>query len=227
MKQAYQHLKPGTSEYNHISDMIKKCVDTWNSTHNSKADIKVIADLFKTIFKYHHWIKVSDIEPSIDLGLMGEFGENKGLNTETIFNWFKSFSQKEKANELKTHSSYIKEPSFIPYEQRKKTRLSLIKIFMEFWDEYKKTKVYNPGMNHYIPVFFTWFKKLGFIIISTEDENEMNKQSTLLLRDLRSFFNQKKGNKSIKTQKKMFIDHFIIAVENDYPIYKMLNEMKW
>ena len=122
MKQAYQHLTEGTTYYSHISDMIKKCVDVWNSTHTSKTDIKVIAQVFKTIFKYHHWIKVDEIEPAIDLGLMGEFGENKGLNTETIFNWFKGHSKSQKANELKTHSAYTTESTYISMEQRKETR---------------------------------------------------------------------------------------------------------
>ena len=161
MKQAYQHLQKETTYYNYVSDKIKLCVDKWNSTHNSKADIKVIADIFKTIFKYHHWIKVDDIEPSIDLGLMGEFGENKGLNNETIFNWFKGYIKRQKDNELKNNSAYQTEATFISNEQKEETRLSLIQTFMNFFNEYSRTKVYNSAMDHYLPVFFNWFKNLN------------------------------------------------------------------
>ena len=226
MKQAFQHINPGTTYYDHITDQIKKTVETWNSTHNSKVDIKVIAKIFLTIFKYHHWIKVSDIEPAIDLGLMGDLGENKGLNTESIFNWFKGYSKRMRDNEIKTHSAYKTESTFISMEQRKETRDSLIQTFMNFYDEYKSTKAYDKEMNHYLPVFFRWFKNLGYITIDEDKEQEMYKQHALMLRDMRSFFMQKEGKQNTITAKTIFIDAFNLAIENNYPIQEQLKQMK-
>jgi len=225
MKQAYQHLEKGCTYYNLINDKIQDLVKRWNLSHVKQTDPKVIGEIFKTIFKYHHWIKVDDIEPAIDLGLMGEFGENKGLNSETIFNWFKVLSKRTRENEIKEHSAYQHEKTFISMEQRAETRASLIQTFMNFYDEYKKTKVYNSDMDHYLPVFYRWFKRLGYIIIDKETENKIQTDEALLLRDMRGFFMQKKNKENRRTQKGIFIEAFIIAAENDYPIYNQLKQM--
>jgi hypothetical protein len=227
MKQAYQHLSKGNTYYDHVAEMVKKCVDVWNSTHNVKADINVIADIFKTIFKYHHWIKVDDIEPSIELGLMGEFGENKGLNTETIFNWFKGYSRSQKENEIKSHSAYQTKSTFISEEQRKEIRLSLIQTFLNFLEEYKKTKVYNSEMDHYIPVFWRWFKKLGISTITDDDEMRMLVNESERLSDLRSFLERKTTKRESTTVKKIFIETFIEVSGMDIDFETQLKTMSY
>ena len=47
--------------------------------------------------------------------------------------------------------------------------------FMNFHDEYRETKVYDRNMDHFIPVFFRWFRKLGLINLSDTQEEEMQK----------------------------------------------------
>ena len=226
MKQAYQHLEPGTTYYQFINDQITDLVKRWNLSHVKKTDPKVIGDIFKRIFKYHHWIKIDDMESVIDLGLMGEFGENKGLNSETIFNWFKQHSKRLRENEIKSHGAYHSEGTFISMSQRAETRKVLIETFMSFFDEYKKTRVYDPAMNHYIPIFFRWFKRLKYIEIEEDIETEILADEALLLRDMRSFFMQKKNKGKRQTQKGIFIEAFIIAAENNYPIEEQLKEME-
>lgn len=225
MKQAYQHLTEGTTYYQHITDQISKLINTWNDTHTKQVDPDAIVNIYKTIFKYHHWIKVEDIEPSIDLGLMGEFGENKGLNTETIFNWFKGHSKNEKSNELKTHSAYQTESTYISMEQRKETRASLIQTFMNFYGDYIKTRVYNPEMNHYLPVFYRWFKKLGYIDVSESYEERILNEEVLRLRDLRSFLSKKNVDTPTKTMKIIFMESFNICADNEFPLEEQLKEM--
>ncbi len=226
MKQAYQHIEPGTTYYNFIKDQISGLVNTWNSTHNKPAILQTIADACKTIFKYHHWIKVEDIKGTFELGLMGEYGENKGLNNETIFTWFKTASARAKKHNMDTHQDYECKPTFIPEDQRKETRLSLVQTFMNFHDEYKKTKVYDSNMDHYIPAFFRWFKSLGLISINDQQEDEMFTQESLKLSDMRSFLSQGKKHKERDTQKKLFIEMFINICENDFGIEDQLKSIK-
>lgn len=224
MRQAYQHIEPTNTYYSEIKESILKLAKNWNDTHNSKCDPQVIFDDCKRIFKYHKWISIDDIEPAIDLGLMGEFGENKGLNSETIFKWFTGWSKTKNQNELKSHSAYKTESTFISISQRKETRNALIKAFMNFYSEYRKTKQYNPKMDHFIPVFWRWFKKLGLITISEDEENIMIKAESEKLNSMRVFFSEKQ-TKSTKTQKKMFIEMFDMVCGQDIDIELKLNSL--
>lgn len=226
MKQAYQHINFGTAYYDFIKDQISHLVNTWNSTHAKQADLQTIADACKTIFKYHHWIKVDDIKGAFELGIMGEYGENKGLNNETIFNWFKTASARVKKSNMDSNTAYESKPTFLTPEQRQETRLSLIQTFMNFHDEYKKTKAYDSKMDHYIPAFFRWFKSLGLVTLSDDQEEEMFKAESLKLSDLRSFLSQGKKHKRVETQKSLFIDVFIMICENDYGIENQLKAIK-
>ena len=225
MKQAYQHLEPGTTYYQLINNQITGLVKRWNLSHIKQTDPKVIGDIFKTIFKYHHWIKIDDIESVIDLGLMGEFGENKGLNSETIFNWFKQHSKQSRDSEIKSHGAYHTESTFISMNQRKETREALIKKFMEFYNQYQKEKVL-PDMNHYVPVFFRWFKKLGYITLSEEQEMEIHEAEVKANREFRSILTQMKKGPVSKTAKEVFVESFQLAANNNYPIYDQLKQME-
>ena len=225
MRQAYAHLEPTASYYSEIESQIKRLVENWNNTHNSKCDFRTIAEDFKRIFKYHKWISIDDIQPAIDLGLMGQFGENKGLNSETIFKWFTGLQKMKSKNELKTHSAYKSEFTIISKDQRAQNRKELISVFMGFLTEYQKSKTLNPSMNQYIPIFFKWFKKLGYIQIDESKENEMREHETKALRDLRTILSRKPGKKT-ETLKSIFLESFKLAAENNYPIEEQLNKMK-
>ena len=225
MKQAYQHLEKGTTHYQFINDQITGLVKKWNMTHTKQTDPKIIGEAFKTIFKYHHWISVDDIEPVIDLGFMGEFGENKGLNNETIFSWFKENSKRTRANEIKNHSAYKTENTFIPDWQRKETRLQLIETFMKFYNEYIETKTYNPDIKPFVPVFFRWFKKLGYIELDEQVEQDMFDYESKALRNMRTIFSKKPDSKN-STVKDLFKDAFIVAANNNYPIEDQLKSLE-
>ena len=212
MKQAYQHLQKGNTYYEFIKAQIDNLTERWNLSHIKKTDPKAIGDIFKTIFKYHHWIKVDDIESVIDLGLMGEFGENKGLNSETIFNWFKQHSKQSRDSEIKSHGAYHNEHTIISMNQRQVTRTALIKKFMEFYDSYQKTKVL-PDMNHYVPVFFRWFKKLGYITLTEAQEMNIHEAEVKANRDLRSILTQMKKGPVSRTAKEVFVESFLLAAE--------------
>ena len=157
---------------------------------------------------------------------MGEYGENKGLNSETIFKWFTGYSNQIRKNELQSHSAYQDKDTFISYEQRKQTRKELIEIFMNFYNEYQKTKVFNPKMNHYIPVFFEWFRKLKYIDLTDEKELSIVSFEADSLRRIRTLFSKKPDTKETYTMKMIFMDAFKLASENNYEIEKQLNEMK-
>ena len=226
MKQAHQHLSPGNTHYDFINDQINNLVERWNASHTRQTDPKMIGDAFKRIFEYHKWITIDDIKPAIDLGLMGEYGENKGLNSETIFKWFTGYSNQIRKNELQSHLAYDVKDTFIPHEQRKETRKELIKIFMDFYNEHQKTKVFNPKMNHYIPVFFEWFRKLKYIDITDEKELSIVSFEANSLRNIRTLFSKKPDTKESHTMKMIFIDAFKLAAKNNYEIEKQLTEMK-
>jgi len=225
MRQAYAHIEIGNTYYQELKDKVLNLAKNWNDTHNSKCNPQVIFDDCKRIFKYHKWISIDDIDPAFDLGLMGEFGENKGLNSETIFKWFTGHSKAKSKNELQGHTAYKTETTFISMEQRRKTRDALIDVFMDFFDEYQKTKIYNPLMDHYIPVFYRWFKKLQYITSTEEQDVEIAKTEAMKLSNMRSFLSRKPDQK-INTQKKIFIENFILAAENNYPIEEQLKKMK-
>ena len=97
---------------------------------------------------------------------------------------------------------------------------------MNFHDEYKKTKVYDSEMDHYIPAFFRWFQKLGLISISKDEEEEMFKSEAMKLQDLRSFLSQGKKHKSRNTQKSLFIEIFITVCSNDLGIENQLKSIQ-
>ena len=229
MKQAHQHLSPGNTHYNFINDQINALVERWNESHPTykrPADPKIIGDAFKRIFEYHKWISIDDIQPTIDLGLMGTYGENKGLNSETIFKWFTGYSNAKRKAELENHTAYDVKDTFIPVEQRKETRKELIFTFMEFYHSYQETKVLNPKMNHYYPVFFQWFRNLKYIDITDEKELSVVTYQADALRNIRTLFSVKPDTKETETMKSMFLDAFKLAANNNYPIEQQLNEMK-
>jgi len=225
MKQAYQHLNQENTYYDFINDQINKLVDRWNASHTRQTDPKVIGDAFKRIFQYHQWIKVDDIEPTIDMGLMGVYGENKGLNSETIFKWFTGFSAAKRKTELENHTAYAVKDTFISHEQRKQTRIELIEIFMKFYKAYQETGVMNSKINHYLPVFFRWFRKLGYIELTDQQELDVVTFEAQRLRGRRSVLSKKKDTKETRTVKHIFFDAFQLAANNNYPIEGQLNGM--
>ena len=226
MKQAHQHLNKENTHYQFIKDQIDNLVERWNASHTRQTDPKMIGDAFKRIFEYHKWITIDDIKPAIDLGLMGEYGENKGLNSETIFKWFTGYSNQIRKNELQSHSAYQDRDTFISYEQRKQTKKELIEIFMDFYNEYQKNKIFNPKMNHYIPLFFKWFRKLNYIDLTDEKELSIVSFEADSLRRIRTLFSKKPDTKETYTMKMIFMDAFKLASENNYEIEKQLNELK-
>jgi hypothetical protein len=81
-------------------------------------------------------------------------------------------------------------------------------------------------MDHYIPVYYRWFKRLKYITVSDQDEERIIDEESLVLRDLRTFLSAPKSKSKRNTMKSLFIDSFIYAVNNDYPILNDLNSMK-
>lgn len=226
MKQAHQHLQKGNTYYDLIKSHINTLVERWNASHTRQTDPKIIGEAFKRIFEYHKWISIDDIKPAIDLGLMGKFGENKGLNSETIFKWFTGYSNSIRAQELKSHSAYHTKDTFIPHEQRKQTRKELIEIFMNFYKEYQETQVFSGRMNHYVPVFFQWFRKLKFIDITNKKELSLAESESESLRSMRTLFSKKPDSKETHTMRRIFLDAFKLAANNNYEIEEQLNSLK-
>ena len=224
MKQAYQHLEPGNTYYKFINDQITGLVKKWNSAHTKQTDPKIIGEACKTIFKYHRWIGVNDIEHVFDLGLMGHYGENKGLNNETIFFWFKEDSKQTRDNQIKTHAAYEKTNTFIPHDQQKRTRNECIEIFMKWFKHYQETKELGAEFYHYVPVFLRWFRKLGYIDLDIESEVDMHKEESKALCSLRSKLTRKA--KKHDTVLSVFMDAFKLAADNNYDIKPELLNMK-
>ncbi|GAF87968.1 unnamed protein product, partial [marine sediment metagenome] len=225
MKQAHQHLSEGNTYYDFINNQINAVVERWNSSHTRQTDPKIIGEAFKKIFEYHKWIQIDDIKPSIDLGLMGQFGENKGLNSESIFKWFTGYSNYTRKNELQNHTAYKSGATYISTEQRKETRVNLIKIFMEFYNDYKETQVISPNLNHYIPVFYRWFKRLKYIELTDKQDVKVAEYEAKLLRNARTVFSTKPDSKESRTIKSIFYDAFKLAADNNYPIKDQLTNM--
>lgn len=206
MNQAYQNIEEGKPRYEEILSLIKELCKRWNGTHTKQSDPHLIADELRRIFSYATWISVDDIKPTFDLGLMGEYGENMGLNAETMYRWFKGNSACGRKEDLKNHVAYQKEDEIITDDQKRATMDSLIEIFMVYYDYYKENKQMKPGINHYVPVFWKWFKKLELIDISDDQENEMDEVESKYLRDLRS---KVQGISELKeTKNKLFIKAF-------------------
>ena len=150
---------------------------------------------------------------------------NNNITTISTF-FFNSFPPLKNQNELKTHSAYKTESTFISMAERKENRRALIEIFMKFWNQYKKTRVYNSAMDHYLPVFFRWFKNLGYIQITEDEKINRARFEADRLSDIRTIFSKKPDTAETNTLKKIFIDHFQLAVDNNYPIEDQLKKMK-
>ena len=191
MNQAYQHIEPGTHHYENIKASVIKLVDQWNSTHIKPSNHQGIFDACKTIFKYHRWISVDNIESIFELGLMGEYGENKGLNSETIFNWFKVSSAMARKDKINHHTAYqtSNEPELSEEQKqakRQEVRTELIEVFMKYYNVFVETGEIDATIKKYYVVFWAWFRKLGLVDITEEEENRLNEVEAKHLRDLRS-----------------------------------------
>ena len=220
------NLKSGDAHYDYISGIIKDFIKRWNEQFTQQLKEFFIDDFKRVVFHYN-WLYVDDLKLFFEFGIMGELGEYRRMNTQTLNLWLRNFQKKQYERLMRENPMGNKaEPGqTISMEQRRQTRDALIDVFMDFFDEYQKTKIYNPLMDHYIPVFYRWFKKLQYITSTEEQDVEIAKTEAMKLMDMRSFLSRKPDQK-INTHKKIFIENFILATENNYPIEEQLKKMK-
>ncbi len=192
MKQAYQHIEPGTEHYEFIKGQLQNLIDRWNSVHpKSQVDPNIIAKEFKSVIRYNHNITVDDIRPAIDYGMMGRFGENFILDSQTIYRWFTGWL-KQKVNErIKGAEAYKVSSEPEPSEEQKQAnrqeiRTELIEVFMKYYNFYLEHDEVDGNIKRYYVVFWSWFRSLGLVDISEEEESRMNEVEAKHLRDLRS-----------------------------------------
>lgn len=192
MNQAHQHINPGANYYQYISDQIKDLVNRWNGAHaKNMVDPKLVIGEFKTVINYKRNIEVGDIKPAFDLGMMGQYGENFVLDSQTINRWFSGWLKQKIAERIKGAEAYkTSNVSELSEEQkqakRQEVRTELIETFMEYYHSFVKTGEIDPTIKKYYVVFWKWFRNLGLVDISEEEENRMNEVEAKHLRDLRS-----------------------------------------
>lgn len=194
---------------------VTNLINQWNKTHTNQVDAQSIFDACKRIFNYHKWIQVHDLKITFERGLMGEFGENKGLNDETIFRWFVEYG---KEVNKKRAATTTQQHRIISQEQRQKNRNDLIVVFMGHWNHYKKTGRF-ANLDHYLPIFVRYFKNLGLIDVSEEEIKQLHINELTARKDPR-----KPPPES--TIKKLFLETFQKLVSQDYPIEDKLKAMK-
>lgn len=211
MNQAYQHINPGSEYYEVIRDQIKTLIERWNSVHiKSPADPSAVSVEFKSVINYNKNINVEDIKQAIERGMMGQFGVNYVLDSETIYKWFIGW-QKQKINErVKGAEAY--KTSNVPelseeqkQAKRREIRAALIETFMEYYNKFIKTGEIDPTIKRYYVVFWSWFRSLGLVDISEDEESRMNEVEAKHLRDLRSKLSSPELNGS---KYKKFIEIF-------------------
>jgi hypothetical protein len=192
MNQAYQHLKEGTEHYNFIKENIVSLINRWNAVHTKSQSIPdAVIKEFKSVIYYNHNITIDDIKPAIDRGMMGQFGENYILDAQTFYRWFTGL-MKQKVNErIKGAEAYkVSNVPDITEEQkqanRQATRTELIEVFMKYYNFYMEHGEVDGNIKRYYVVFWDWFRKLGLIDISEDEESRMNEVEAKHLRDLRS-----------------------------------------
>lgn len=187
MDQAYKHLKEGSKRYLEINELLKDLILTWNETHKTKSDARVISDAAKRIFEYNHWIMVDDIKPVFDLGLMGKFGENMGLNAETLFRWFSTYSREQREK-----NKPMEKKVEISIEQRKKTRNECLKIFKSQLDNFKRSGSLGENGKQYLPLWISWFVKIRYMDYTQDDLKKYRENQLKGFRDpLRNSDNRK------------------------------------
>ncbi len=211
MNQAYQHISPGANYYQYISDLIKELVNRWNGAHSKNmVDPKLVIGEFKSVINYKRNLEVGDIKPAFDLGMMGQYGENFVLDSQTINRWFSGWLKQKIAERLKGAEAYkgSNEPDLSEEQKqakRQEVRAALIETFMEYYNKFAKTGEIDPTIKRYYVVFWSWFRSLGLVDISEDEESRMNEVEAKHLRDLRSKLSSPELNES---KYKKFIEIF-------------------
>ena len=192
MNQAYQHINPGANYYQYISDQIKDLVNRWNGAHSKNmVDPKLVIGEFKRVINYKRNIEVGDIKPAFDLGMMGQYGENFVLDSQTINRWFSGWLKQKITERLKDAQAYkgSNEPKLSEEQKQAKrqgVRNELIEEFMKYYNFYLEHGEVDGNIKKYYVVFWSWFRKLGLVNISEEEEIRMNEAEAKHLRDLLS-----------------------------------------
>ena len=192
MNQAYQHINPGANHYQYISDQIKNLVNRWNGAHSKNmVDPKLVIGEFKTVINYKRNIEDGDIKPAFDLGMMGQYGENFVLDSQTINRWFNGWIKQKIAERIKGADAYkgSNEPELSEEQKqakRQEVRNELIEVFMNYYNRFIQTGEIDATIKKYYVVFWSWFRKLELVDISEEEESQMNEAEAKHLRDLRS-----------------------------------------
>lgn len=192
MNQAFQNLKEGQPHFKEIKDSITELIERWNNSHSkSEVDPAAVIKEFKSVIAYNHNITIEDIKPAIDCGLMGQYGENYNLDAQTFYRWFTGWL-KQKVNErIKGAESYKTSnvPELSDYQKqakRQEVRAELIQVFMKYYNFYLEHGEVDGKIKRYYVVFWSWFRALGLIDISEDEESRMNEVEAKHLRDLRS-----------------------------------------
>ena len=191
MNQAYQHINPRAKHYQYISDLIKDLVTRWNGAHSKNmVDPKLVISEFKRVINYKKNIIIEDIKPAIDLGMMGQYGENFTLDSQAINRWFSGWLKQKVTERLKDPKAQKapNEPELSEKQKqanRQATRAALIETFMEYYNKFMETGEIDPTIKRYYVVFWDWFRKLGLVDISEDEESQMNEVEAKHLRDLR------------------------------------------
>jgi hypothetical protein len=125
---------------------------------------------------------------------MGKFGENYILDSGTIYRWFTGWLKQKISERLKGATAYkVSNVPKLSEEQkqakRQQIRTELIEVFIKFYNDYLLSGEIDPSIKKYYVVFWSWFRSLGLVDISEEDESRMNEAEARHLRDLRSKLN--------------------------------------
>ncbi len=192
MNQAYQHLKEGTEHYKFIKESIVSLINRWNAVHSKSQIIPdTVVIEFKSVINHNRNITIEDIRPTFEAGMMGVFGENYNIDAQTFYRWFTGFQKQKFSGNLKAHTAYkvSNEPELSEEQRqakRQEVRDELIEVFMNYYNRFSETGEIDATIKRYYVVFWAWFRKLGLVDITEEEENRMNEVEARHLRDLRS-----------------------------------------
>lgn len=142
-------------------------IETWNNH-----DLTQFLNDCLRVMAMHGWIGINEIEIIFFNGMLGNYGENYGLNLEAVNRWFKAYCEEDRRKAMNEQVRYLKEL------EKKQDELKVEQLRKESYDRSKEAieamKGTDPGQDLLKnPIYYDYLEANKLININTSEKKKV------------------------------------------------------
>jgi len=168
------HIEKGKPHYETFLEITKDFMHRWNQQYNKKLDQEFMNE-FKRVINYHGWFYFDDLKYFLELGIMGELGEYKGMNIQILNSWFNAFQKRQRKRFAESGKYIQSKPTVLSKEARMENRRLTLQKHQQHIEYYNQNGQLPNDFKHYFILYAKLYVKCKYLNISDDEMRDLYK----------------------------------------------------